>query len=58
MSVLQCGDPIFGSVDAAGLATLDRIAAGGVAPTADDPAPVDGAPALPVRIHRALRHHH
>ncbi|WP_329002046.1 peptidylprolyl isomerase [Kribbella sp. NBC_00709] len=36
---------IFGSVDRLGLATLDRVAAGGIAPTPDDPAPVDGAPA-------------
>ncbi|MEV1332992.1 peptidylprolyl isomerase [Micromonospora costi] len=56
-SALRPDYTIFGSVDAAGLATLDRIAAGGVAPTPDDPAPVDGAPALPVRIHKALRHH-
>ena len=35
---------VFGSVDRLGLATLDRVAAGGVAPTPDDPAPVDGAP--------------
>ena len=44
---------VFGKVDRAGLATLDRIAAGGIAPTPDDPAPVDGAPALPVEILRA-----
>jgi peptidyl-prolyl cis-trans isomerase B (cyclophilin B) len=45
-SALRPNYTIFGQVDAAGLATLDRIAAGGIAPTADDPAPVDGAPAL------------
>lgn len=45
-SALRPNYTIFGTVDAAGLATLDRIAAGGIAPTPDDPAPVDGAPAL------------
>ncbi|WFE92665.1 peptidylprolyl isomerase [Micromonospora sp. WMMD987] len=54
-SALRPNYTVFGSIDAAGLATLDRIAAGGIAPTAEDPAPVDGAPALPVRIHRAIR---
>jgi peptidyl-prolyl cis-trans isomerase B (cyclophilin B) len=46
---------IFGSVGPIGLATLDRIAAAGIAPTPDDPAPVDGAPANPVRIFIAHR---
>jgi peptidyl-prolyl cis-trans isomerase B (cyclophilin B) len=46
---------IFGSVGATGLATLDRIAAGGIAPTPEDPAPIDGAPAQPVRIFIAQR---
>lgn len=41
---------IFGSVGRTGLATLDRIAAGGIAPTPDDPAPIDGAPKNPVHI--------
>lgn len=57
-SALRPSYTVFGSVDAAGLATLDRIAAGGVAPTEEDPAPVDGAPALPVEIRKAVRHHH
>ncbi|MBQ1032688.1 peptidylprolyl isomerase [Micromonospora sp. C97] len=57
-SALRPNYTIFGEVDAAGLATLDRIAAGGVAPTAEDPAPVDGAPALPVTIRKAVRWHH
>ncbi|MEU7675680.1 peptidylprolyl isomerase [Micromonospora taraxaci] len=57
-SALRPNYTIFGEVDAAGLATLDRIAAGGVAPTAEDPAPVDGAPALPVTIRKAVRAHH
>ncbi|WP_084753478.1 peptidylprolyl isomerase [Micromonospora avicenniae] len=57
-SALQPNYTVFGSVDAAGLATLDRIAAGGIAPTGEDPAPVDGAPALPVEIRKAVRQHH
>ncbi|MFB6725846.1 peptidylprolyl isomerase [Kribbella sp. NPDC056345] len=36
---------IFGSVDRTGLKTLDRVAAGGITPTSEDPAPVDGPPA-------------
>ncbi|MFI7575426.1 peptidylprolyl isomerase [Micromonospora sp. NPDC049497] len=56
-SALRPNYTVFGSVDAVGLATLDRIAAGGVAPTDEDPAPVDGAPALPVGIYKAFRHH-
>ncbi|WP_051386224.1 peptidylprolyl isomerase [Actinokineospora inagensis] len=35
---------VFGSVDTTGLATLDKVAAGGIQPTTDDPAPVDGTP--------------
>jgi peptidyl-prolyl cis-trans isomerase B (cyclophilin B) len=46
---------IFGSVGHTGLATLDRIAAAGIAPTPEDPAPIDGAPASPVRIFVAQR---
>jgi peptidyl-prolyl cis-trans isomerase B (cyclophilin B) len=41
---------IFGSIGRIGLDTLDRIAAGGIAPTPEDPAPIDGAPAHPVHI--------
>lgn len=41
---------IFGSVGRLGLATLDRIAAGGIAPTPENPAPIDGAPKNPVHI--------
>jgi peptidyl-prolyl cis-trans isomerase B (cyclophilin B) len=44
-SALRPNYTIFGHVDPLGLRTLDRIAAGGIAPTPDDPAPVDGAPA-------------
>ncbi|MEU1607024.1 peptidylprolyl isomerase [Micromonospora matsumotoense] len=54
-SALRPNYTVFGSIDVAGLKTLDRIAAGGIAPTPEDPAPVDGAPAQPVQIHRAIR---
>ena len=37
---------VFGTIGHAGLSTVDRIAAGGVAPTPEDPAPLDGPPAL------------
>jgi peptidyl-prolyl cis-trans isomerase B (cyclophilin B) len=46
---------IFGSVGATGLATLDRIAAAGIAPIPGEPNPIDGAPAQPVRIFIAQR---
>ncbi|GAA3447059.1 peptidyl-prolyl cis-trans isomerase [Planomonospora venezuelensis] len=42
---------VFGTVDAAGLAALDRIAAGGIQPAPEGPTPpVDGRPVLPVDI--------
>ncbi len=44
---------IFGRVSRGGLRTLDRIAAGGVGPTPDDPTLVDGPPALRTEILRA-----
>jgi peptidyl-prolyl cis-trans isomerase B (cyclophilin B) len=53
-SALRPNYTIFGSVRPLGLRTLDRIAAGGVAPTADNPAPVDGAPALRTEICLAI----
>jgi peptidyl-prolyl cis-trans isomerase B (cyclophilin B) len=49
-SALRPNYSIFGTVDRAGLATLDAIAAGGVTPTPDNPAPVDGPPALSTEI--------
>jgi peptidyl-prolyl cis-trans isomerase B (cyclophilin B) len=52
-SALRPNYTIFGTVDAPGLSTLDRIAAGGIAPAPDDPAPVDGAPALRTEIVKA-----
>ncbi|HEU4424242.1 MAG TPA: peptidylprolyl isomerase, partial [Pilimelia sp.] len=54
-SALRPNYSIFGRVSELGLATLDRIAAGGVAPTPEDPAPVDGPPALPTKIIKAKR---
>nr|BFE65827.1 peptidylprolyl isomerase [Dactylosporangium thailandense] len=53
-SALRPNYTIFGSVRPLGLRTLDRIAAGGVAPADDDPAPVDGAPARRTEIILAL----
>jgi peptidyl-prolyl cis-trans isomerase B (cyclophilin B) len=53
-SALRPNYTIFGSVRPLGLRTLDRVAAGGVAPTPADPAPVDGAPALRTEICLAL----
>jgi peptidyl-prolyl cis-trans isomerase B (cyclophilin B) len=53
-SALRPDYTIFGRVLPLGLRTLDRIAAGGVAP--DDPgAPLDGAPALTTKIYLGLR---
>ncbi|MEU4242541.1 peptidylprolyl isomerase [Actinoplanes sp. NPDC026619] len=49
-SALRPNYTIFGSVKPAGLRTLDKVAAGGVTPTPEDPAPVDGAPALRTEI--------
>jgi len=37
---------IFGTIGTAGLATLDKVAAAGVQPTPEDPAPLDGPPVL------------
>ncbi|SCF28267.1 peptidylprolyl isomerase [Micromonospora mirobrigensis] len=54
-SALRPDYTIFGTIDAAGLATLDRIAAGGIVATPENPTPIDGAPALPVEIYRAKR---
>ena len=51
-SVLRPNYSIFGRVDRPGLRTLDRIAAGGVDPTAEN-APLDGPPALRTEIRKA-----
>ncbi|MBB4763711.1 peptidylprolyl isomerase [Amorphoplanes digitatis] len=52
-SALRPNYSIFGGVTPAGLRTLDRVAAGGVTPTEDDPAPLDGPPALRTEIRKA-----
>jgi peptidyl-prolyl cis-trans isomerase B (cyclophilin B) len=44
---------IFGTVGAEGLATLDKVAAAGVVPTPESPAPTDGPPVLKTDIRRA-----
>ncbi|MFI5495111.1 peptidylprolyl isomerase [Actinoplanes sp. NPDC051859] len=56
-SALRPNYSIFGTVPAAGLDTLDKVAAGGIAPTPEDPAPVDGAPALTTTIKTAKIQH-
>ena len=52
-SALRPNYTIFGSVEPAGLRTLDTVAAGGVTPTPEDPAPLDGPPALRTEIRDA-----
>jgi len=49
-SVLRPNYTIFGTVAADGLTALDQVAAGGIAPTADNPQPVDGAPVRSTHI--------
>jgi peptidyl-prolyl cis-trans isomerase B (cyclophilin B) len=56
-SALRPNYTIFGRITPAGLRTLDRIAAAGVAPTPEDPAPVDGSPALRTKIRTAQVRH-
>ncbi|XNL30888.1 peptidylprolyl isomerase [Longispora sp. K20-0274] len=55
-SVLRPNYTVFGHVDERGMRALDEIAAGGVLPTPEEPAPVDGPPALPTTITRAKAH--
>ncbi len=55
-SILRPNYTVFGWIDDDGLAALDEIAAGGIAPTPENPAPVDGAPALQARILHASVH--
>jgi peptidyl-prolyl cis-trans isomerase B (cyclophilin B) len=49
-SFLRPNYSIFGTVSRTGLRTLDRVAAGGITPTPDDPTGIDGPPALTTRI--------
>ncbi|TXS21940.1 peptidylprolyl isomerase [Streptomyces sp. adm13(2018)] len=51
-SALRPNYTVFGTVGPEGLTTLDKIAAGGIVPTAEDPAPVDGTPALRTELLR------
>jgi peptidyl-prolyl cis-trans isomerase B (cyclophilin B) len=51
-SVLRPNYTVFGAISEEGLETLDKVAAAGVAPTPENPAPVDGKPLLPVDIKR------
>ncbi|WP_253885481.1 peptidylprolyl isomerase [Actinokineospora diospyrosa] len=43
---------VFGSVDTRGLTTLDKVVAGGIQPTPDNPTPVDGTPVKTTKILR------
>jgi peptidyl-prolyl cis-trans isomerase B (cyclophilin B) len=56
-SALRPNYTIFGSVAPRGLTTLDRVAAAGVTPTPEDPAPLDGPPALRTEIKKATVTH-
>lgn len=49
-SILRPNYTVFGWIDEEGLRVLDEIAAGGIAPTPENPAPVDGAPALAANL--------
>jgi peptidyl-prolyl cis-trans isomerase B (cyclophilin B) len=52
-SALRPNYTIFGEVTEPGLHTLDKVAAGGITPTPEDPAPLDGPPALRTEIRKA-----
>jgi peptidyl-prolyl cis-trans isomerase B (cyclophilin B) len=47
---------IFGTIGDAGLATLDKVAAAGVQPTPEDPAPLDGPPVLRTDLKKVKAH--
>jgi len=47
---------IFGTIGDSGLATLDKVAAGGVQPTPEDPAPLDGPPNLVTNLQKVKAH--
>ena len=44
---------VFGTYNGPGQATIDKIAAGGIAPSPDIPGGEDGAPKTPVTIQQA-----
>ncbi|GAA3875862.1 peptidylprolyl isomerase [Saccharothrix violaceirubra] len=54
-STLRPNYTVFGTIGESGLRTLDKIAAAGIKPTPENPAPVDGAPAKQVDIRKAKR---
>lgn len=56
-SALRPNYTIFGRIAPVGLHTLDTVAAAGVAATPEDPAPVDGSPALRTEIRTARVRH-
>lgn len=47
---------IFGTIGDSGLTTLDTVAAGGVQPTPEDPAPLDGPPVLRTDLQKVKAH--
>jgi peptidyl-prolyl cis-trans isomerase B (cyclophilin B) len=47
---------IFGTIGDPGLATLDKVAAAGVVPTPEDPAPLDGPPVLRTDLKKVTAH--
>ena len=47
---------IFGTIGDPGLATLDKVAAAGVQPTPEDPAPLDGPPVLRTDLKKVKAH--
>jgi peptidyl-prolyl cis-trans isomerase B (cyclophilin B) len=47
---------IFGTIGDPGLATLDKVAAAGVQPTPEDPAPLDGPPVLRTDLKKVTAH--
>jgi peptidyl-prolyl cis-trans isomerase B (cyclophilin B) len=52
-SILRPNYTVFGRIDEAGMSALDAIAAGGIQPTPEEPAPVDGTPVLTADIQKA-----
>jgi peptidyl-prolyl cis-trans isomerase B (cyclophilin B) len=52
-SILRPNYTVFGRISESGMAALDAIAAGGIQPTPENPAPVDGTPVLRADIAKA-----
>jgi peptidyl-prolyl cis-trans isomerase B (cyclophilin B) len=55
-STLRPNYTVFGTVDTRGLGVLDKVAAGGITPSPDDPTGVDGPPTLTTKIEKAKAH--